>query len=439
MRTSGSGRGAATTRAAGSGLDPPRDPRRWVVLALASALFLISQFYRVANAVVAPELQRDLALSSEALGAMSAAFFYAFAAAQVPLAVLLDRAGARRIMTALTLVGAAGALVFADARGAGGATLGRVLLGVGMAGNLMGGLKLVSRWFAPREFATLSGLILAVGTVGTMLAATPLALLVGAVGWRVSFVLVAVATVALAAAFWALVREAPAGRESPPPPRPEEPVSTRAMVATLLGSRDYWLISVGAFCRYGTFAAIQALWVGPWLVDVVALGPVAAANLILVMNVALVAGAPLGGWLSDRVLASRKRLALIGLGSLAAAELALAFVGPGAGVLAVALLLAVVGIASSFGQVVYAHVKDVMPERMSGMAMTGVNFFVMLGAAAYLHVMGWMLDRSALPDGSRTAAGYQAAFLLAGGSVAVAFLLYLMTRDSRPQARSSST
>jgi sugar phosphate permease len=207
------------------------------------------------------------------------------------------------------------------------------------------------------------------------------------------------------------------------------------MVATLLGSRDYWLISVGAFCRYGTFAAIQALWVGPWLVDVVALGPVAAANLILVMNVALVAGAPLGGWLSDRVLASRKRLALIGLGSLAAAELALAFVGPGAGVLAVALLLAAVGIASSFGQVVYAHVKDVMPERMSGMAMTGVNFFVMLGAAAYLHVMGWILDRSALPDGSRTAAGYEAAFLLAGGSVAVAFLLYLMTRDSRPHAR----
>jgi sugar phosphate permease len=435
MRTSGTGRGAATTRAAGSGLDLPGDPRRWVVLALAAALFLFSQFYRVANAVVAPELQRDLGLSSEALGVVSAAFFYAFAAAQIPLAVLLDRAGARRIMTALTLVGAAGALVFADARGAAGATLGRVLLGVGMAGNLMGALKLVSRWFSPREFATLSGLLLAIGTVGTMLAATPLALLAGAVGWRLSFVLVAAATTALAAVFWAVVRDAPAGRGAPPPPRPEAPVSTRSMVATLLRSRDYWLISVGAFCRYGTFAAIQALWVGPWLVDVVALGPVAAANLILVMNVALVTGAPLGGWLSDRVLASRKRLALIGFGSLAAAELALAFVGPGAGVLAVALLLATVGIASSFGQVVFAHVKDVMPERMSGMAMTGVNFFAMLGAAAYLHVMGWMLDRSALPDGSRTAAGYQDAFLVAGGSVAVAFLLYLMTRDSRPQAR----
>ena len=413
------------------GREPPPDPRRWAVLALATALFLCSQFYRVANAVIAPDLQRDLGLSSEGLGVVSALFFYAFAVAQVPLAVLLDRAGARRIMTALTLVGAAGAVVFAGARGATGASLGRVLLGVGMAGNLMGGLKLVSRWFSPREFATLSGVILGVGTLGTMLAATPLALLVGAVGWRLSFVLIAAATAAVAALFWAVVREAPAGRD-PPPAHPGEPVSTRAMVATLVRSRDFWLISAGAFSRYGTFAAIQALWVGPWLVDVVTLSPVAAANLIVVMNVALVVGAPLGGWLSDRVLGSRKRLALVGLGSVAAAELALAFTGPAAGVLWVALLLGALGLTSSFGQVVYAHVKDVMPARMSGMAMTAVNFFVMLGAATYLHAMGWMLDRTALPGGARTAAGYQGAFLLAGGSVAVAFLLYLLTRDARP-------
>ncbi len=402
------------------------------MLALATALFLCSQFYRVANAVIAPDLQRDLGLSSEGLGLVSAVFFYAFAVAQVPLAVLLDRAGARRIMAALTLVGAAGAVVFASARGAAGASFGRVLLGVGMAGNLMGGLKLVSRWFTPREFATLSGVILGVGTLGTMLAATPLALLAGAVGWRLSFVLIAAATAAVAALFWVVVRDAPGGRDAPPPAHPEEPVSTRAMVATLVRSRDFWLISAGAFSRYGTFAAIQALWVGPWLVDVVALSPVAAANLIVVMNVALVVGAPLGGWLSDRVLGSRKRLALIGLGSVAAAELALAFTGPAAGVLGVALLLGALGLTSSFGQVVYAHVKDVMPARMSGMAMTAVNFFVMLGAAAYLHVMGWMLDRTALPGGARTAAGYQGAFLLAGGSVAVAFLLYLLTRDARP-------
>jgi MFS family permease len=419
-------------------LEPAPDPRRWRVLALAGALFVVSQFSRVANAVVAPELQRDLGLSSEALGAVSAAFFYAFAVAQVPLAAVLDRLGARRIMAALTLAGAGGAAVFSVAAGATGATVGRALLGLGMAGNLMGSLKLVSRWFPPRQFATMAGLVLALGTLGNILAATPLALLVEAVGWRRAFLLIAVATAALAALFWALVREAPAGAALPEARHADPlgvPASTGARARLLLGSRDYWLISLGAFCRYGTFAAIQGLWVGPWLVDVAGLPPVRAANLILVMNVALAAGAPLGGWLSDHVLASRKRLALLGLGSLAAAELALAFLGSGTSWWTVAIVLAVLGVSSSFGQVLYAHVKDVMPEGMAGMAMTGVNFFVMLGAATFLHAMGWILDARSLPGGARTAAGYEAAFLLAGVSTAVAFLAYFRTRDPRPPGR----
>jgi nitrate/nitrite transporter NarK len=432
---------AAARAAERTALEPAPDPRRWAVLVLAGTLFVCSQFYRVANAVVAPDLQRDLGLSSEALGAVSAAFFYAFAVAQVPLAVVIDRVGARVIMTALTLVGAAGAVVFAAAHGAAGATTGRILLGVGMAGNLMGSLRLVSRWFPPRQFATLSGVVLGVGTVGNMLAATPLVLLVEAAGWRGAFLVNGAVTTALAALFWMVVREVPAGREPAPAPSAAAAPgpSISASARTLLGSRDYWLISLGAFCRYGTFAGIQALWIGPWLVDVVRLSPVMAANLIVVMNVAVVVGSPLGGWLSDRVLASRKRLALLGLGGLAAAELALALLGPGAGVLVVVLVLVVIGVSSSFGQVVYAHVKDVMPERMAGMAMTGVNFFVMLGAATFLHVMGWILDRSALPGGARTAHGYELAFLLAGGSVAVAFVGYLLTRDPEPERRDGPT
>lgn len=421
---------------ADEGLEPAPDPRRWAVLALAAALFVCSQFYRVANAVVAPQLQRDLGLDSEALGAMSAAFFYAFAVAQVPLAFVLDRLGARRIMTALTLVGAAGAVVFATAGGSGGATAGRALLGVGMAGNLMGTLKLVSRWFPPRQFATLAGVVLALGTAGNILAATPLVLLVDATGWRRAFVVIAVATAALAALFWAVVREEPARRAGSPHAGPAHaPLPVGESVARLLRSRDYWLISLGAFTRYGTFAAIQGLWVGPWLVDVVRLRPVAAANLILVLNVGLVVGAPLGGWLSDHVLRSRKRLALLCLGGLAVTELALALLGPRAAWWVVALDLAALGVASSFGQVLYAHVKDVMPARMAGMAMTSVNFFVMLGAAAYLHVMGWILDRSAGAGGARTPGGYAAAFLLAGGSAAVAFVAYLWTRDAGPGGR----
>jgi MFS family permease len=205
----------------------------------------------------------------------------------------------------------------------------------------------------------------------------------------------------------------------------------REGVRLLLRSRDYWLISLGSFTRYGSFVAIQGLWIGPWLADVVGLGPVAAGNLILVLNVGLVIGAPAGGWLSDHVLRSRKRVALLCLGGLGVTELALALAGRSMAWWTLALVLAAFGVASSFAQVLYAHVKDVMPARMAGMAMTGTNFFVMLGAATYTHVMGWILDRTAAPGGARTAAGYETAFLIAGVTVLVSFVAYLGTRDAR--------
>lgn len=410
-------------------VDPPPDPGRWRVLALASLLFVISQFHRVANAVVAADLQRDLQLSSEALGGVSAAFFYAFAVAQLPLALFLDRLGARRSMALLSLVGAAGAAVLAHAEGRAGATVGRALLGVGMAGNLMGTLKLIGHWFAPREFATVSGVVAGLGTLGNVLATTPLALLAGALGWRRAFLLSAAATALSALLFWLLVRERPGGADGAA--GAEAPLPIGRMAATLLGSRDYWLISLGAFCRYGSFVAMQGLWAGPWLVEAAGLSPLQAANLILLLNLAFVAGAPLGGWLSDRVLSSRRLVALLALGGTALAQAAMAFGTRQTGLLAVALLLVLLGVASSFGQVVYAHVKEVMPPAMSGMAMTGVNFFVMLGAATFLHGMGWVLDQGAA-GAARGPAAYRAAFLLSAAAVALATVAYRFTRERGP-------
>jgi nitrate/nitrite transporter NarK len=400
------------------------------VLAASASLFVCSQFYRVANAVVAPHLQRELALSSEALGGLSAAFFYAFAAMQIPLALVLDRVGGRTAMTVLSLVGAAGAVVFATADARAGATLGQVLLGIGMAGNLMGSMKIVGHWFSPREFATVAGLLAALGTFGNILATTPLALLVGAAGWRRAFLLVAAATATLALLFRALVRERPGTAAPAPEPADAAAPPLGAMVRGLLSTRDYWLISIGTFCRYGSFVAIQGLWAGPYLVEVAELPPLRAANLLLLLNVSFVLGAPFGGWLSDRVLASRKRLVLLGLTGLAAAQLALALAPAPPRTWTVALVLVALGVASSWGQVVYVHMRDLAPPHMAGMAMTGVNFFTMLGGAAFTHGAGWVLDRWSGPGGVRGPEGYRAAFLAASLAVLVAVALYSFTRDA---------
>jgi MFS family permease len=124
--------------------------RAWAVFILASLAFFLSQFYRAANAVISPELLVDLSLDTEGLGLLSASFFYAFAITQIPISLLLDRVGPRRMMSALMLVGIAGAILFSMANDLTSGIAARVLMGAGMACNLMGTLKLLTLWFSPR-------------------------------------------------------------------------------------------------------------------------------------------------------------------------------------------------------------------------------------------------------------------------------------------------
>lgn len=405
-------------------------PGRWLVFSFASLLFILSQFYRVSNAIIAPDLQQELQLSGQQLGLLSAAFFYAFAAAQIPLGVLIDRIGARWTMTLLTLVGAGGAMLFAAAHSLSVAVAGRALLGIGMAGNLMGSLKLLTHWFSAREFATLSGLMLALGTVGNMLAATPLAYTNVLFGWRWTFTFLGGATLAAALFFFLLVREHPVGRE-PPSTFFSQP-GWFGPLLSLFQDRNYWIISMGTFFRYGTFVAIQGLWAGPYLIEGLGLSPVQSGNLVLLLNVGLVLGSPFGGWLSDRVLQSRKKVIGLGLAVMGLAQLGLALGWGEHHWWLLGLLFFVFGVFGSFGIVMYAHIKELMPEEMTGTAMTGINLFTMLGGAAFLQGLGWVVDHWSLSE-TIPNAEYKSAFLTCAVGAGGAFVAYLFTRDTHPR------
>ncbi|MCK5417300.1 MAG: MFS transporter, partial [Desulfobacterales bacterium] len=162
-------------------------PRRWIIFILATSHFFLSQFYRTSNAVIAPELIHDLSLDTEGLGLLSAAFFYGFALTQIPISLLLDKVGPRWMMTVLSLLGILGAVIFSMADSLGIGLVGRALLGIGMACNLMGTFKLLTDRFEPLIFATLIGVVASIGTFGNMIAATPLVMLVEQIGWRHSF------------------------------------------------------------------------------------------------------------------------------------------------------------------------------------------------------------------------------------------------------------
>ena len=405
--------------------------RRWAIFGISASLFLTSLFYRASGAVIAPDLTRDLGLDPEDLGLLGAAFFYAFALVQIPLGMVLDRVGARRTMVALNVLGMAGILIFSQAHGLAMGVLGRALLGVGMSANLMGSLLLFTRWFAPTRFATVSGLFLAIGTLGSVAATSPLALLVEVLGWRGSFLALTLVHGILVLGFIILVRDAPEGQATREgiSPRLDRPGPSMRPLRRLFSDRSYWAISISIFLRYGAYASIQALWVGPFLMKRLGLAPVLAGNLILMLSFGFILGSPLGGVLSDRLFHSRKNAIFVGSVIAAAGVLIVStWSGPTCLPLLGALLFTI-GFFAAFNQLSYAHIKELMPPEMSGTAMAGINFFTMFGGGAFMHGLGWIMNLM----GEGTRGIYSTAFVICGCALLANAVLYLTTRDSIPK------
>jgi len=406
--------------------------RRWIIYLISCLLFILSQFYRSSIAVISPNLVEEFSLDTEELGLISAAFFYAFATMQIPVGLYLDSLGPRFFMTALSLVAAAGAMVFACAESVSALIVGRILLGVGMACNLMGPLKLITSWFSPLYFATLSAIFVSVGTAGNIAAATPLVWLTELFGWRTTFLLFAISNLLISILFYLIARNRP---EDTPTSRPKTDTTVSLSVALsgivqLFSRRDYWLISIGTFFRYGIYASVQALWAGPLLMVAMGLSPFMTGNLLLAMSIGLIIGSPICGWISDRILLSRKYVIITGLVTMAGILIMLSVLPKGTWLLILFALFFGFGFSSSSGQIMYAHIKERMPLNNAGVAMTGINFFTMAGVAFFLHGLGWAI-KEFYPGGSPAPEVFRVAFAFFGGSLVLTALIYGLTVDGK--------
>jgi len=404
--------------------------RRWSIYLISCLLFVFSQFYRSSIAVITPNLIEELHFDPEELGLISAAFFYAFAAMQIPVGLYLDRVGARFFMTVLSVVAVVGAIVFAYGQSSAVLIAGRVLLGIGMACNLMGPLKLVTAWFSPAYFATLSALFVSAGTAGNILAATPLVWLTSLVGWRTTFVLFALSNFLIAILFFLIARDSPDDAASLHPTAKENMRSSSAGngLKPLFSRRDYWLISLGAFFRYGIYASVQALWAGPFLIVAMGFSQLMTGNLLFVMSIGLIIGSPICGWISDRVLFSRKQVIIPGLVIMAGILIILSLLPTGAWMPILFALFLGFGFFSGSGQIMYAHIKERMPLKNAGAAMTGINFFTMMGGAFFLHAVGWAI-KEFYPGGAPAPEVLRLVFAFFGGSLILTALIYLLTVD----------
>jgi predicted MFS family arabinose efflux permease len=275
------------------------------LLALLIAVTCLSQFYRVSNSVIAPDLVRDLHLSARQLGWAGSAFFFALFAVQLPVGLWFDRFGARRTVSVVSLFAAAGAVWTAQATDAGDLIVGRVIMGLGCAASFMSVVFLCARWFEPGRLATALSWVFAASNLGTLAGATPLAWVAATAGWRNGFLGLAVVTLAVAGLFYLVVRDRP--------PESTLPATHRESLRDVF--HGLWLVwrTKGLlpllsmhFFAYATMLTVLGIWGGPYLFDVYGLDGIARGDVLLVMGVAQTLGILAYGPM-DRVHARARR------------------------------------------------------------------------------------------------------------------------------------
>lgn len=384
--------------------------------------YYLSYLFRVVNAVIAPDLIRDLSLGPAGLGLLTSAYFLTFALFQLPLGVLLDRMGPRRIEGILLLFAGAGALVFALAETATGLVLGRGLIGFGVSACLMAAFKAFVDWLPPQRLPLANGVQMAAGGLGALSATAPVQALLQVTDWRGLFLLLAALSVIVAAIVWFVV-----------PERAEQPAKASLQgqlrgVVQVFTSPLLWRIAPLAVLSQASFIAIVSLWAGPWLRDIAQLNRDQAANVLFLIAAAMVTGFLSWGAVTERL--NRRgvdtaAIAATGMSLFLAIQLALLFL-PVAW--AVPLWLAF-GFMGTTGILSYAALSQAFPKALAGRVNTAINMLVFVVAFFAQWGMGGVIglwDERA--TGGYEPAAYQASFGMMAALQALCAVWYWVSR-----------
>lgn len=346
-----------------------------------AAFFFYAWVLRVAPSVMVEELMRDFAAGAGVVGHLSAAYFYGYAGMQIPVGLLLDRFGPRRLMTVAALACGAGCLLFAASDTLSGATVGRLLIGASAAFSLVGAMAIAGQWF-PQHFAILSGLAMAMGMAGGVFGQAPLRLAVEASDWRTTSAVLAAGGVLLALSAFATVRDRRRGSGGLG--------GMLSGLGVVLRHRQTWLIALTGLGTSAPLLAFASLWGVPFLESAYGLPRTHAASLTSLVFVGWGIGAPLFGWFSDRI-GRRLPPVIVGL-ALQTVSLALLIYAPGLSMAAIAALAFLVGFAGSAQIVVFALARENHSPRLSGTAIGFVNGMVTGAGALFQPLVGYLLD-----------------------------------------------
>lgn len=385
---------------------------RWTAFIIVGLAYVLSFFHRFAPAAISADLQHTFHASGAELGGLAATYFYVYMVMQIPTGILVDTLGPRRVVAIGGVIAGVGSLLFGMADTLNAASAGRLLVGLGVSVTFISLLKLNAAWFHDRHFATMTGLTILLGNVGSLLAAAPLAWALNYISWRAAFVSVGGLSLLLAALAWLLVHDHP-GRANLPSMRELDGKAAHALhtghwysgLLVVMKNRATWpglWVNMGLA---GSLFAFAGLWAVPFLRDVYGMDRAAATGHTTLLLAGFAIGAFFVGMLSDRI-GRRKPVMMAGALAYCLCWVPLLF-GVPMGNTASYTLFFVMGLCAPSFTLSWSCAKEVNPHALSGMATSVVNIGGFMGTAIMQPLVGWAIDHSQSAIGMPGAGAYQ--------------------------------
>jgi len=361
-----------------------KDKTGLAVFVTLSILYFFSIFHRVGTASIATNLVTDFNTDNSILGLMSGMYFYSYAAAQIPVGILLDKIGTRKTLTILGIIASFGNLIFSLSPTVSVLALGRGLIGFGVGGFYISALRTLAISFNPKRYATLTGTLTSIGHLGGVVASSPLALFTLFLGWRDAFLIVFFLMFLFVAVAWFTLKDS------------EDKLlnskrSIRKDFGKILSNRQLLKIMPVPFFVYGCFVSFQGLWAGPFLMDVYGMSKANASLFFMFISIGFMVAFPLAGIISDKV-NKKKPVLLTGIILSLLFWLLMSIFGAALDSYQLLVLLAFLGISYGITCIFLTIPATMVPLEIAGLAIASLNIFNFIGGGFFQYLMGFIID-----------------------------------------------
>ena len=382
--------------------------------------YFLSYLYRSTNAVLAPYLSSDLNLNAEQLGLITSAYFLTFGLFQLPLGVLLDKYGARKVQSILFLIAAIGAILFSLGNDVWSLVTARGLIGLGVSGALMAAFKAFAVWFPKERLPLLIGLFMSAGGMGAIVASTPLEMALQITDWRGVYLFIGIVTIFVGVLIFFIVPEKRENSDN------EKPLPVLKVLKHIYTSYAFWRIGPLSGIAGGTGLAILGLWAGPWLSDIGKFNKNEIANILFISTIMMTIGTTSLGIITDYLRKFNISPVAVMGGALFVFIIPLTIITFGIMPKAIWpwVILSITSLAATLA---YAGLSQHFPTSYAARASTAINLICFLMAFIAQYAIGFIMQL--VEPGKQSGysiKAYQAGFGLFLGLLIICYIIFII-------------